>query len=128
MPDHHLRTRVCDVNNLSQAELTFFSYGCAGPERFLQFVTVEMPSTKVRKKRGRPATGPGGERVSDYPQVMIRLPQPTKATLDALSSVTGVPVWRLVDRAVRAYVESLPVKDRKLIGAVRVARARPTRH
>ncbi|MEX2273019.1 MAG: hypothetical protein WD690_16210 [Vicinamibacterales bacterium] len=66
--------------------------------------------------------------MSDYPQVMIRLPQTTKATLDALSSVTGVPVWKLVDRAVRAYVEGLPARDQKLIGAVQLARQKPPAH
>ena len=97
-------------------------------DRFLHFVTVEMRTKKQGKKPGRPATGPGGVRVSDYPQVMIRLPQVTKATLDALSSVTGVPVWKLVDRAVQAYVGALPIKDQKLIGAVRTAREKPARH
>lgn len=82
-----------------------------------------MP-TRLKRKPGRPASGPDGERVSDYPAVMVRLPRPTKSTLDALSSVTGTPVWKLVDRAVRAYIGRLPSADRKLIGAVRSARMR----
>lgn len=80
--------------------------------------------TRPKRKPGRPATGPDGERVSDYPAVMIRLPRLTKATLDALSSVTGTPVWKLVDRAVRLYIGRLSSADKKLIGAVRDARMR----
>lgn len=77
-----------------------------------------------RKKSGRPPSGPGGLRVSEYPQVMIRLPRPTKATLDALSGATGVPVWKLIDRAVSFYVRHLSADDRRLIGEIRSRRAR----
>lgn len=85
--------------------------------------TEGMPA-RSKKKPGRPAAGPDGERVSDYPAVMVRLPHPTKSSLDALSSVTGTPVWKLVDRAVRAYIARLSAADKRLIGAVRNARTR----
>lgn len=76
------------------------------------------------RKMGRPASGPGGQKVSNYPQVMIRLPQATKATLEALSGATGTPVWQLIDKAVEAYVEQLPPTEQKLVAAVRDSRAR----
>jgi hypothetical protein len=86
----------------------------------------EVPRSRGRKKAGRPATGPGGERVSDYPQVMIRLPQQTKTTLETLSAASGVPVWKLVDRAVAVYVRQLPAGERRLIGMPRASRGKTT--
>jgi hypothetical protein len=72
---------------------------------------------------GRPATGLRGEKVSEYPQVMIRLPQPTKAVLDALSGATGTPIWRLIDAAVKGYIKNLPESQRRLVAGVRDLRA-----
>ena len=79
-------------------------------------------ATKTR--RGRPPAGPRGEKVSLYPQVMLRLPHETKATLDALSGATGIPVWQLVDQAVSAYVRQLPPAEQKLVEQIRTRRAR----
>jgi predicted DNA-binding protein len=72
---------------------------------------------------GRPPLGAGGEKVSEYPQVMIRLPRATKATLDALSGLTGTPIWRLIDQAVAVYVDQMPDAQRKLLAGVRERRA-----
>ena len=83
-----------------------------------------MMSKSSRKARlGRPAAGMRGEKVSEYPQVMIRLPQPTKAALDALSGATGTPIWRLIDMAVDVYIRSLPEAQRRLVAGVRELRA-----
>jgi hypothetical protein len=62
--------------------------------------------------------------VSDYPPVMIRLPQPTKDTLSALSAITGMPIWQLVDRAIAAYVRQLSAAEQKLVASVKTRRAR----
>jgi hypothetical protein len=78
---------------------------------------------KKSRRMGRPATGLRGEKVSEYPQVMIRLPQPTKAALDALSGATGVPIWRLIDIAVANYIDGLPESQRRLIAGVQNLRA-----
>jgi hypothetical protein len=82
-----------------------------------------MPPKAKASRMGRPATGVRGERVSDYPQVMIRLPQPTKDALDALSGATGTPIWRLIDLAVDGYIKGLPEGQRRLIAGVRDLRA-----
>ena len=67
--------------------------------------------------------GVNGEKVSDYPQVMIRLPHETKSILDALSAVTGTPIWRLIDQAVAVYVRELSERERSLLSGVRDRRA-----
>ena len=54
---------------------------------------------------------------------MIRLPRQTKSTLDALSALTGTPIWRLIDQAVAVYVEKLPDGERRLLTGVRDRRA-----
>ena len=86
---------------------------------------MAMMATGRRKtvRMGRPPVGSDGEKVSEYPQVMIRLPRETKATLDALSGLTGTPIWRLVDQAVDVYVQALPEGERKLLSGVRLRRA-----
>lgn len=85
---------------------------------------VKSPRSIITTSRraGRPPSGPGGAKVSDYPHVMIRLPQATKGTLDALSAITGVPMWQLVDRAVNYYVARLPAGEKKLVADVRLRR------
>lgn len=85
-----------------------------------------MPLMKPPKKTariGRPPSGAHGEKVSDYPQVMLRLPQKTKDVLDALSGMTGTPVWRLIDTAVDVYIRSLPESQRQLVARVQSLRA-----
>lgn len=80
-------------------------------------------ATKKTSRLGRPATGHDGEKVSTYPQVMIRLPRQTKEALDALSGATGTPIWRLIDLAVGSYIRTLPEAQRKLVSGIRVLRA-----
>jgi hypothetical protein len=66
-------------------------------------------------KRGRPAKGPAGERVSDYEQVTIRLPADSRRLLKAWSTVSQIPAWQLVDQLVREGVKRLEAKDRKRV-------------
>lgn len=84
-----------------------------------------MPRTtrKTNGRTGRPPVGARGEKVSDYPQVMIRLPQQTKEVLEALSGLTGTPVWRLIDQAVEVYVNQLSDGEKKLLASVQQRRA-----
>ena len=82
------------------------------------------PVKRKNARRGRPPVGTGGQKVSEYPQVMIRLPRETKVTLDALSGLTGTPIWRLVDQAIEHYVQHMPESQRRLLVGVRERRAR----
>ena len=82
-----------------------------------------MKTAKKLTRIGRPPMGMRGEKVSEYPQVMIRLPQNTKDVLDALSGATGTPVWRLIDTAVESYIRSLPDSQRQLVARVQNLRA-----
>ncbi|MGE3519086.1 MAG: hypothetical protein AB7J63_09055 [Vicinamibacterales bacterium] len=72
---------------------------------------------KTRKPRraGRPPAGEGGERVTDYPQLSMRVPSEMKARLMALSAVTGRAQWRLVVEALDCFLEELPSTDRELV-------------
>ena len=67
---------------------------------------------------GRPPSGPGGQRVSQYPQLTIRLPAETKAKLSTLSLLTGTPIWRLIDSAVDTYVQHLPEPEKSRLGEI----------
>ena len=73
-----------------------------------------MPSST--RKRGRPAAGPRGEKVSEYPQLTVRLPIETRARLNTLSLLLAQPIWRVIDDAVTVYVQHLPAEDRKILG------------
>ena len=76
-----------------------------------------MPKTETRGP-GRPPSGPAGERVSQYPQLTIRLPAETKAKLSTLSLLTGTPIWRLIDAAVDTYVQHLPEPEKSRLGEI----------
>jgi len=71
-----------------------------------------------RRSRGRPPSGPAGEKVSDYPQLTVRLPAATKAKLSTLSLLTSNPIWRIIDRAVDVYVQNLPEPERTRLGDI----------
>jgi CheY-like chemotaxis protein len=69
-----------------------------------------------KPRRGRPAAGVNpGERVSDYPQLSVRVPQSTVDTLHAVCSVTAEPQWRVLADAVNRYIELMPEDRRKLL-------------
>src|SRR6266487_2919514 len=93
------------------------------PAPVLATAGVAMATKKAARPRGRRPVGLNGEKVSEYPQVMIRLPHRTKTTLDALSGLTGTPIWRLVDQAVDVYVQALSENERRLLLGVRLRRA-----
>jgi predicted DNA-binding protein len=73
-------------------------------------------SNKNRRRVGRPPAGAKvGEKVKDYPQLSIRVPQEMKARLNAVSAVTGLAQWRVVVEAINCFVHDLPLEDRELV-------------
>src|SRR6185295_4484596 len=72
---------------------------------------------------GRPPAGADGEKVSGYTQLSLRVPPDTKALLDALAGMTAMPVWKLLDAALSAYVDQLPSDEQQLLKGVRRRRA-----
>ena len=76
---------------------------------------VHKRTKATGKASGRPPAGPGGAKVSDYPQLTVRIPPDTKHRLEALSALRGVPLWQLIDASVLAFVDQLPDAERKLL-------------
>jgi predicted DNA-binding protein len=72
-----------------------------------------------KRKRGRVPAGVGAdgkpEMVSRYPKLSISMKPETKARLEAASTLTGLPAWRIIDQAVGTYLESVSPEDRKAI-------------
>lgn len=72
---------------------------------------------------GRPGTGlRPGENVSNYERFTLRLPRDVKAELSAAAGVLGVPAWRVVVDAIRAYVGTgtpLTEEQKRVVRAVR---------
>jgi predicted DNA-binding protein len=74
------------------------------------------PRSKSRRRAGRPPAGAKlGEKVKDYPQLSIRVPQEMKARLNAVSAVTGLAQWRVVVEAINCFVHDLSPHDRELV-------------
>ena len=69
-----------------------------------------------RRRAGRPPAGAKlGEKVTDYPQLSIRVPVEFKARLNALSAVTGLAQWRVIVEAINCFFQDLPAPDRELV-------------
>lgn len=74
------------------------------------------------RRIGRPPAGArAGERVKDYPQVSIRIPEDVRAMLNALAEVTSLAQWRVIVNGIRCYLRELPPQQKRLVEA-RVAR------
>ena len=71
---------------------------------------------QTKRKRGRPPAGARGEKVSEYPQMTVRLPVETRAKLDTLSLLLATPIWRVIDQAINVYVTHLPKEDQEILG------------
>ena len=72
--------------------------------------------SKSQRRAGRPPAGAKvGEKVKDYPQLSIRVPQEMKARLNAVAAVTGLAQWRVIVEAINCFVHDLPPHDRELV-------------
>jgi predicted DNA-binding protein len=75
-----------------------------------------MTAKTASKRVGRPPAGArDGERVKDYPQLGIRIPEEAKAKLQALSVVSARPQWRLLSDAIDCYLRDRPESERQLV-------------
>ena len=84
------------------------------PGRMSQKLTQHRP-----RRVGRPPAGAReGERVKDYPQLSIRVPNELKARLNAVSAVTGLSQWRIVVEAIECYVGDLPPVEKERVFAL----------
>jgi hypothetical protein len=76
-------------------------------------MTLQRPK---RHRIGRPPAGArDGEKVTDYPQLSIRLPVEVRATLQALSVIESRPQWRVISDAIDCYAKSRSESERRLI-------------
>lgn len=66
-----------------------------------------------RKRPGRPPAGDAGEPIRGYPRLSLWMRPELKAQLTALSSMTRVPAWRIIDQALTAHIKALPAEDRQ---------------
>ena len=84
---------------------------------------------KERRRIGRPPAGAReGEKVKDYPQLSIRLPNDVKAKLQALSLIASRPQWRIITDAIDCYVRLRTDAERRMVDElVGRSRARSTR-
>jgi hypothetical protein len=68
------------------------------------------------ERRGRPRAGlKVGERATDYPSLMIRLPPDTKARLKALSTLRHEPIWRVLHDLLAAHVSGLSEAEHRWV-------------
>jgi len=72
--------------------------------------------SKERHRIGRPPAGArAGEKVKDYPQLSVRLPDDVKAKLHALSLVTSRPQWRIITDAIDCYLRDRSDAERRMV-------------
>ena len=77
---------------------------------------MAIKSTKQTRRIGRPPAGArAGEKVKDYPQLSIRLPDDIKAKLQALSLVSSRPQWRIITEAIEGYLRDRTEAERKMV-------------
>jgi len=73
--------------------------------------------SKQPRRIGRPPAGArAGEKVKDYPQLSIRLPEDVKAKLQALSAIAHKPQWRIITDAIDCYLRERPEGEQQLVG------------
>jgi predicted DNA-binding protein len=71
---------------------------------------------KERRRIGRPPAGAReGEKVKDYPQLSIRLPNDVKAKLQALSLIASRPQWRIITDAIDCYLKERPEPEQRMV-------------
>lgn len=74
------------------------------------------PKHAPRRRQGRPPAGVRpGDKVSDYPQVSLRLPPVWKSQLEALSTLRNKPQWRVLMDAIQCLLDNLSDAERRML-------------
>lgn len=76
---------------------------------------MAQPKRAASKRVGRPPAGEAGARVTDYPQVSVRLPAEARDKLLILSRLRRQPQWRLIVESVDCYLRDLPEDERERV-------------
>jgi predicted transcriptional regulator len=86
-------------------------------------------AVRKRKRVGRPPAGARtGEKVTDYPQLSVRLPPDAVHRLQALSVVSRQPQWRLITDAIQCLIDRQSEADRRIVEQIATRRvAKPPR-
>jgi predicted transcriptional regulator len=86
-------------------------------------------AVRKRKRVGRPPAGARtGEKVTDYPQLSVRLPPDAVHRLQALSVVSRQPQWRLITDAIQCLIDRQSEADRRMVEQIATRRvAKPPR-
>jgi hypothetical protein len=79
--------------------------------------TVHAPLKRGRRPSGVSADGKP-QKTSEYPKLTIAMRPEVKARLEAASTLTKLPAWRIVDAALDHYLNAMPVEDRKAIDSM----------
>ena len=91
---------------------------------------MAKPSSSTRRIGRPPAGARAGEKVKDYPQLSVRLPDDVKATLHALSVMASRPQWRIITDAIDCYLRERTDAERRMVaelaGRARTRRSRAT--
>ena len=70
-----------------------------------------VDDTRRGDSHGRVGSG-APELVSKLPKLTITMQPSTKARLEAYSTLSGQPAWRIVDDAVKRLLETIPAEDK----------------
>jgi hypothetical protein len=80
---------------------------------------VGRADRRSHRRSGRPPSGARpGEKVSDYPQLSVRIPPEMKRKLEVLSMLQSKPQWRIVIESVEYFIRSLPESEQGKVQAV----------
>ena len=87
-------------------------------------IVIPAPTKHTKKTikgrgPGRPPTGIGGRKVSDYDRTTVWLPKETKATLGLLSRLLGAPQWRILTDAITQLEAGLTKADKQALARMR---------
>lgn len=86
-----------------------------------------MNALRKRPRVGRPPAGArSGEKVTDYPQLSVRLPPDAVHRLQALSIVSRQPQWRLIADAIECLIDRQADADRQMVEQIATRRAAKT--